>query len=82
MKRNQVQHFIENRRVTKKDFLSRHDEEMKKSYVQQQHLIDSKVFSLGQIRNYEKRNLLSPVRYRGGKYFKKDDIRTLLKENI
>lgn len=82
MKRNQVQHFIDGRRVTKIDFLSRHDEEMKKLYVQQQYLIDSKVFSLGQIRNYEKQNLLSPVRYKGGKYFKKDDIRALLKENI
>jgi len=82
MKRNQIQHFIDGRRVTKKDFLRRNDEEMSTAYVRQQSLLDNKVFSLAQIRDYEKRHLLSPVRYRGGKYFKKNDIRALLKENI
>jgi len=55
---------------------------MSTAYVRQQSLLDNKVFSLAQIRDYEKRHLLSPVRYRGGKYFKKNDIRALLKENI
>jgi len=78
MKRNQVQHFIDGRRVTKRDFLNRNDEEMRTAYVRQQHLVENKIFSFAQIRDYEKRRLLSPVRYRGGKYFKKSDVSALI----
>lgn len=79
--RNQAQHFIDGRAVTKKDFLSRNDEEMRTAYIRQQYLLENKIFSLGQIRDYEKRRLLSPVRYRGGKYFKKEDVSTLISES-
>ena len=78
MKRNQVKHSINDRPVTKREFLRRHDQEMRVSYVQQQYLVDNKVFSLGQIRSYEKRNLLTAVKYRGGKYFKKSDVSALI----
>ena len=78
MRRNQIQHFIDDRPVTKKEFLSRHKEEIRKSYIQQQYLIKNKVFSLGQIHNYEKRNVLHSVQYRGRKYFKKDDVSALI----
>ena len=80
MKRNQVQHFIDGRRVTRKAFLKRHDEEMRMPYIRQQYLVENKVFSLGQIRNYEKRNLLPSVRYKGRKYFKKEDVSARIKK--
>ena len=80
MKRNQVQHFVDGCRVTKKDFLKRHDEEMRTAYIRQQYLVENKVFSIGQIRNYEKNNILSSVRYKGGKYFKKSDVSALIKD--
>lgn len=35
MKRNQVQHFIDGHRVTKRDFLNRNDEEMRTAYIRQ-----------------------------------------------
>lgn len=79
MKRNQVQHFIDGHRVTKRDFLNRNDEEMKIAYVQQSDLLRSKALSLGQIHDYEKSGLLSAVRYKGGKYFKIETVRTLIK---
>jgi hypothetical protein len=78
MKRNQVKHFINDRPVTKKEFLHRDDQEMRTGYVQQQYLVKNKVFTLGQIHDYEKRNLLSSVQYRGGKYFKKSDVSALI----
>lgn len=79
MKRNRVQHFIDGHRVRKDVFLSRRDEEMRTTHIQQQYLIKNKVFSLGQIRNYEKRNVLPSVLYKGRKYFKKNDISALIK---
>lgn len=54
---------------------------MKTKYVQQKYLLENKMFSLGQIGIYEKNGVLSYVRYRGGKYFKKDDVLALLKGN-
>ena len=78
MKRNWVKHSIDDRSVTKREFLSRHDQEMRISYVQQQYLVDNKVFSLGQIHSYEKRNLLTAVKYRGRKYFKKSEVSALI----
>lgn len=78
MKRNQVKHFINDRPVTKKEFLHRDDQDMRMSHVQQQYLVDNKVFSLGQIRSYEKRNLLTSVQYKGRKYFKKSDVSALI----
>ncbi|OGG93165.1 hypothetical protein A2609_02695 [Candidatus Kaiserbacteria bacterium RIFOXYD1_FULL_47_14] len=77
MKRNQVKHFINDRPVTKKEFLHRDDQEMRTS-VQQQYLVKNKVFTLGQIHSYEKRNLLTAVKYRGRKYFKKSDVSALV----
>jgi len=78
MKRNQVKHFINDRPVTKKEFLNRDDQEMRTAYVQQQYLVDNKVFSLGQIRSYERRNLLTAVQHKGRKHFKKSDVAALI----
>ena len=74
-----IKYSIDDRPVTKKEFLRHQDQEMSAHYVQQQYLVDNKVFSLGQIRNYEKQNLLPSVQYRGGKYFKKEDVQVLIK---
>lgn len=74
-----IKYSIEDRPVTKKDFLRHQNQEMSAHYVQQQYLVDNKVFSLGQIRNYEKQNLLLAVKYKGRKYFKREDARALIK---
>ncbi len=81
MKRDRVRYSVDDQPVTKKEFLSRHDEEIRTTHIQQQYLIKNKVFSLGQIRNYEKHNILPSVQYRGRKYFKKDDVSALIKES-
>ena len=81
MRRNRVQHFVDGHPVRKGVFLNRRDEEMRMTYIQQQYLIKNKVFSLGQIRNYEKRNVLPSVQYRGRKYFKKNDVSALVNES-
>lgn len=81
MKRSKIQYSIEDHPVTKKDFLNHQNKEMKTKYVQQKYLLENKMFSLGQIGIYEKNGVLSYVRYRGGKYFKKDDVLALLKGN-
>lgn len=74
-----IKYSIDDCPVTKKEFLRHQDQEMSAHYVQQQYLVDNKVFSLGQIRNYEKQNLLPCVQYKGGKYFKREDVRALIK---
>ncbi len=81
MRKKQVQHFIDDRPVTKKEFLGRQNQEMKATYIQQQCLVDNKVFSLGQIRGYEKRDSLHSMRYKGKKYFKKDEVLALVKKS-
>ena len=80
MTRGNVQYSIDGSPVTKKEFLRRRDKEVREVYVQQQHLIKNKVFSLGQIRKYEKLGLLASVRHKGKKCFKREDALALVEE--
>lgn len=78
MTRSKVQHFVDGKPITKKEFLRRRDGEMEAEYVSQVRLLKNKIFTTGQIEAYEKSGRLFSARYKGKKLFKKEDVLSLI----
>lgn len=70
------------RPASKKEFLEHKKKEISKAYFRQSQLLDKKLLTSWKIKAYEKSGLLKPIIYRGGKYFKQEDVLALLKRQF
>lgn len=78
MRRNRIKRFIEDRPVTKKELLRRQKEEITADYVEQQRLVESKVFTLANLKKYVKKGLLRTTRYKGKRMLRKEDLARII----
>ncbi len=70
------------RPVSKKEFFQRREAEIKKSHVPQKHLVDERLISVGKIRAYEKRGILTSLYHKGKKYFPREEVLPLLRGEV
>jgi hypothetical protein len=77
MGKAKAQYFVReytDKPVTKKEFLRLRDEEMKRTYVSRQRLLESKQYTKHQLDAYEKQGLLTPIKHKGKVLFPKDQL--------
>jgi len=79
-----AQYFIKEyhyRRVSKKEFIRRRKEDVKKDCTAQKYLLKDKIFSRGEIAAHQKGGRLTPIWHHRRKYFERNEILSLLKDS-
>ncbi len=81
MAKGKAQYFVReqiDRPVTKKEFLRLRDEEMKRTHVMRQRILESKQYTKSQLDAFEKQGLLTPVKHKGKVLFPKDQLLAII----
>lgn len=81
MGKRKAQYFIReyiDKPVTKKEYFRLRDEEMKRTHIMRQRILENKQYTLSQLNALIHDGLLTPVKYKGRIFFPKDQLLTII----